>query len=564
MLQIASGKLFQSEPGQRNELRGIVYTNLLLHGRTIETEAGRLLPTDSFQNTKSLVYEFTELIEQAPEVGVVASHGLDPYLKDFSAIVSFVLNVTCTPDRDLTYRLTSGQPSPTSNVPPKQLIRRIFDNHVYCQDRDADRLVAFVRDIIGLRRKSYLAAIRAIRTYVTGLHRLADDFELAYTLLVASVESLAQKFDGHRAKWADYDQAKRLAIDKALANADKETARAVRNALLDIEHIALSRRFRDFTRRHLKPSFFREEAAGLTTPVGRTELPDTLREAYRLRSEYIHNLRELPRLLKLGVDYRETARIDGATLLTIQGMARLARHVITEFVAREPKVKVEEYDYHMERAGIVYLPPAPQYWIGNAKNLDSATGRKRLEGFLDQVAAWHSKEPNCVVTDMRDVLAKVSAMLPRMKKIERLPFLALYYVFNGIAPSQNHLPDFPMVKERYGAAIESPSVEAMLANLVLGVVPEWTLTEYEAVHDDYFKKRDKASGMKVARTLEAGLSLELAERHRAAGNPKRAAEFVSKAVENYPGNAALYELERTFDPKKKINWRNVVLKDPPQ
>ena len=31
MLQIASGKLFQSEPGQRNELRGILYTNLFLH-----------------------------------------------------------------------------------------------------------------------------------------------------------------------------------------------------------------------------------------------------------------------------------------------------------------------------------------------------------------------------------------------------------------------------------------------------------------------------------------------------------------------------------------------------
>jgi hypothetical protein len=116
MLQIASGKLFKSAPGQRNQLRGVVYTNLLLHGRAIETEAGRLLPTDSFQDTKALVYEFTELIEQAPREGVVKSHGIDPYLKDFAAIVSFTLNVTCTPAHDLTSRLISAQAGPTSSV----------------------------------------------------------------------------------------------------------------------------------------------------------------------------------------------------------------------------------------------------------------------------------------------------------------------------------------------------------------------------------------------------------------------------------------------------------------
>ena len=46
MLQIASGKLFAKEPAQRNELRGVLYTNLQLYGREpIETAAGWLLPT---------------------------------------------------------------------------------------------------------------------------------------------------------------------------------------------------------------------------------------------------------------------------------------------------------------------------------------------------------------------------------------------------------------------------------------------------------------------------------------------------------------------------------------
>ena len=562
MLQIASGKLFKSAPGQRNQLRGVVYTNLLLHGRAIGTEAGRLLPTDSFQNTKALVYEFTELIEQAPREGVVASHGIDPYLKDFAAIVSFALNVTCTPAHDLTSRLTSAQAGPTSSVSPQKLVRRIFDDHVFCQDEDADRLVALARDLIGLPRKSYLKAIRAIRTYVTGLHRLADDLELAYTLLVASIESLAQGFDGRSPKWAEYDETKRRAIEKALAKVDDEAANAVRNVLLKFEHVPLARQFRDFTLKHLRPSYFREEAAGLDNPVGRAELLGALAEAYSLRSRYVHNLSELPKLLTLGVDYRETTRIDHVTLLTFQGIARLARHVITEFIARQPKVKTEEYNYSGERAGIVQVPLAPKYWIGQVESLYATSGRKRLEGFLNQLAVFLLQEPNAELTDLRNVLAKVEEILPKMKKQQRLPFIALYYIFNGIVPHDHQSHNLPKIQKRYGLEIKDPSVEALLVHLVLGDRPKWTLEEHKKVHDNYFRNRDKKSGMKILRTLEAALSLELAERYRIVGDTNPASELVSFAVENHPGNAALYELEQTFEPETALDWRCVLLPKP--
>ena len=112
MLQIASGKLFANKPAQRNELRGVVYTNLQLYGREpIETVAGRLLPTSSLGVPNSAVYELTELIEDPLVPGAVASHGIDPYISDFADIVSFVLNVTCTPDAEVTSRLTGGRGS---------------------------------------------------------------------------------------------------------------------------------------------------------------------------------------------------------------------------------------------------------------------------------------------------------------------------------------------------------------------------------------------------------------------------------------------------------------------
>ena len=109
MLQIATGKLFQGQPGQRNELRGILYTNLYVNGEDpIETAAGRLLPTSYLGGRNGLVYEITELIEHPPSVGSITSHTVFPYLNDFAAVASFAINVTCTPARNSRRALLMG------------------------------------------------------------------------------------------------------------------------------------------------------------------------------------------------------------------------------------------------------------------------------------------------------------------------------------------------------------------------------------------------------------------------------------------------------------------------
>ena len=427
MLQIASGKLFKRPAGQRNELRGIAYTNLQMYGRKpIETVAGRIVATDSLRGDKGIIYELTELIEDPPDVGVIASHGIDPYINDFTAVVSFALGVTCTPDADIANRLTSDRRGPGFSVPPRKLIRRVFDDQIPCKEEDAVQLIRFVDDLIGLRRKVYLGAMRAIRTYVTGLHRLADDLELAYTLFVISIESLALNFDGKRAKWEDYEESKRHAIDQALTNAGCKTAKQIRNTLLEFEHVSLKRRFRDFALAQLKPSFFRDDAAALEYPVARAELHRALNQAYDLRSRYLHNLAELPKQLKLGNSYNETERVGRVVLLTFQGIARLARHVIGEYIKRQPKVKSEDYDYSLERAGIVQVPLTPKYWVWRADNLTASSGCKRLEGLLDEVALYLQNPSEARITDLRDMLSKIEGTLPQISIEQRRSFLAIY------------------------------------------------------------------------------------------------------------------------------------------
>ena len=424
MLQIASGKLFTGEQERSNQLRGVLYTNLQVYGRdSIDTAAGRLLPTSNVIGIQPLIYELTELIEDPIEVGAVVSHGVNPYLDEFADVVSFALNVTCTPNRDLALRLTSGSRGPLVNAPQNQLVQRMFDNQVWCRDDDCARLVNIVSGLIGLERKTHLSALKAIRTYTTGVYRIADDFEIAYALIVASIESLAQDFDGYRAEWKDYEESRRSRIDHALKGTEDETARQVRDAILENEHVSLARRFVDFSLDHVNPSFFREEAAEQKNPVGLSDLRAALPQVYRLRSRYLHNLEKLPALLTMPHSYREVGRIDGRILLTFQGITRLARHVITEFIERQPKVDTQVYDYRRERAGILEVPVAPKYWIWKTEGLEASSGLKRLEGFLEQTADYLLQEERPPVTDLREMLSEVEGMLPNMSTAHRRPFL---------------------------------------------------------------------------------------------------------------------------------------------
>ena len=246
-----------------------------------------------------MVYEMTEFVEDPKTLGGSVSSGIDPYLSDFAAIVSFALNVICTPNPDLVFRLTNGIPGPLVDTPPNQLIQRMFDPRVRLSAEDDERLVGLVQELIGLKRKTFLIAMKAIRTFVAGMHRITDDFETAYTLLVASIESLAQGSDSYRDEWVDYDEAKRHRIDQALSNADEVTANPVRNAILENEHIALTRRFCNFALEHLGLSFFREEAADPPHPMGRSDLRAALPRTYDLRSKYLHNLEKRQLLLTI-------------------------------------------------------------------------------------------------------------------------------------------------------------------------------------------------------------------------------------------------------------------------
>lgn len=563
MLQIATGKLFTSLESRENQLRGMFYTNAVIgYEKSVETVIGRLLPSSSTaQKPQIVLYELTERME-GNEIthGTLASSGIEPYLQDFAVVVAFALNCVCTPDIDLCRRLINGHRGISTNASPSTFVKRFFDNSIWCTQEDRKFLTEFTAKLIGLHRQTFLGVMRSLRTFINGMYRIADDLELAYTLLVVSVESLAQDFDEHRSNWESLDERKRVAIDRALDGADSALAQRVRSAVLAVEHVALGRRFREFVIAHTGPDYFRPETKPNEPTLGRSDLSEVLGLAYQARSKYVHQLQRLPAMVTMGHHQLGEITAEGrATYLTFQGLSRLMRNVIIEFVQKQPTVQREPYNYAFERSGVVRMKMAAQYWVGSTDGDIKTHGRDKLEGFLQQLASLLLREPNAIITDLRPVLEQAAKWLPMLKTQLKLPYLALFAVFNAYVHKQDQAPTTSSINALIEKELDKCGSESLLVHTLYGQVPPWPTEEHANAIVTYFKRRSAKNGLRFPRLFEAALLLDLAERYRLAGNMQACMDTVSLAVENQPGHAGLRGLEQELDAESPIRWQEILL-----
>ena len=99
-------------------------------------------------------------------------------------------------------------------------------------------------------------------------------------------------------------------------------------------------------------------------------------------------------------------------VLSIAGLARLARHVILQFVARGPVIEREEFDYRLSPPNIVTLRLAPEYWSASTGGFTYKHGPQKLSALIGQITdAVLLRVPNAKITDIRPVLARVEEIL---------------------------------------------------------------------------------------------------------------------------------------------------------
>ncbi|WP_322046642.1 hypothetical protein [Paraburkholderia sp. J67] len=544
MLQISTGKFFNTDDTRETIHRGVLYSNFrVFRDDCMTTPAGTLSAAVQWRDVQTLV---CEVVERQPNVwaaGAILSVGPDTFVNDFAAVASFSLERLFTPDHDLAVRLLTSQRPPLGiRRLPRNYVSKTFDIEASYDPEAESRLANFFTDLLSLERKSFSAAMSAIRRYVTALHRLSDDLDLAYTLFIAAIESLVQKFHGTAPVWEDLDQRKRKPVDEALKDADFDTANAVRSAILSGEHVALSRRFREFTLDHVGAKFFRDDAAKSSSPPGKSDLTIALKNAYDIRSGYIHTLKAIPGLLASPHSLAEVAHVDGSPHLTFEGLARVARAVIHEFVRRAPRSEREEYDYQSDFPNLLRMPLVPSMWIHNPVPLTTDGAYAYLNAFLLEVEQ-QLLHPDKLITDIRKVTEKIDSLLPGLAKPDqRRPLVTLHYWFSHYLPRNEREKAISRLGTFLGD-LEAESAEALFLYVYEGRQPPWSAETCEALFDTYSKFRYRDKRLNVGSLLGAAGLLTIAEAFRQAGDDHEARRLIARAVEELPGLTRLREFE---------------------
>ena len=551
VLQIASGMYFATTELYETTHRRVLYSNGV-HSRAddIPLPIATLRFTSRQGDLAPLCIEVVDRLEKRNPDGtesIWVATGGDELVEDAADVISFALNLVLTPDVDLARRLIHPARGAARSEPARRL-RRTFDPNLSVTDEDFDTVRRFATQLLQLQRPSFEAAMRAIRRVVDASVLAASDVTLSYTLFVAALESLSSSTQVPPIRWDQFDGVKRRIILDACKGLPEERRERIQAAVLQVDQMSIRRKFKAFVLDHVSPAFYRGEASGAIRPIRAVELPKALDFAYRVRSQTLHELRDLAPELWGVVDREDTIWFDGRNVMSLEGLSRLCRHVIRAFVERSP-VGVDHafaQRYRDALPGIVRLRLAPQMWAGASGEFAASLGPALFNALLQMVAAARNGNGNTIV-DMALPLARIEQLLPAESKVDaRRPLIATYLLWHRVAPESLRRPRADAIINRYAADLSHPSVIGYALSVSLGDRAEWDSNDLETLLDGREKALEQGGStlQELPERIDAALQIDLARRLWDEGRATDAATRIGKAVELLPGDPQLLALEQ--------------------
>ena len=247
MLQIISGKFFESSDRYTHDAKGILYSNFSWVS-PIKTCVATLEPVDTYTPVSSYVISYINQIEKVkpPQKNVLVRIGDNEIIEQFQLLCSFGLKAFFHQSKDTVaiicrdYRLSSSDDIPSSFIP------RIFSRQINGTKEEIDLFIKFIENIIALKRDTYKGIIASLRSYNDALQIISSNIDLSYSLFIYSMEALAQNFDKYETVWDDYNDEMRFELDNTLTNISSEIAENVKKILLKNSHLRIMRRFLKF------------------------------------------------------------------------------------------------------------------------------------------------------------------------------------------------------------------------------------------------------------------------------------------------------------------------------
>jgi len=563
MLQIVTKMYFRDGVELYSTLhREVLYTNCtFLREDSVTLPVGELAPSTGTGAISTATISVTEHLEAELPDGTrsiqVATGGTE-LIDDIADVLSIGLNAIFSPNVDLVRRLvpdTIGRPAGRD----EPLFRRTFDPGRYVNDDERRKLRQFMTQLIGLRRKHFERAMRAIRHTVRATRRAAEDPTTAYIDLVAAIESLSEGAEVPAVAWERLEGRKRGIFDQALDDLDDAARDRVRQAVISAERLGAKSRFVYFAA-GVSPSFFRTEAEGAKWPIRSADLERALKRAYDMRSSSVHSLEQLPQevwMLGRGAD---TVAADDEPMLTLEGLARLTRHLLERYVERAPTGIDAEFDWRGSLPGRLEMRMAPKYWIWQDARFSHASVPSYFAGFTENLLdVFAGREDG--VADIRGVLERIEQMLPGTADGDVKTMLAGIYALwhRTIRVEDQRLGAEDLLAE-HSHVLEEPSIVSFVVGLLSNRAHQWSVDDWQALAVLRREQRQKRNHLRIAPALDMALQVIAAERLSEAGRVDQAKKLAAYAVEELPGDTRLLAWELgVVDGDAEIDLRALTL-----
>ncbi|AWD68342.1 MULTISPECIES: hypothetical protein [Priestia] len=535
MLQIVTGKFFTKERYD-SEASGKLYSNFK-YGGEIKLCHGQLAkePSVNHSNINTYIYSYKSGLEKKDGPGLIQV-GTNEVLEQLSLICSFTLKSYFSKDQEKLETQTIN----SNNFIPSRFLKGYFENEIIGTGEDIKFLIENVYQILSLPRETYKVIIKCLDRLVESIRTVKYDINAAYSMLVYALETLSQSFDNFTPTWEDYDQKVRRKLDKVFKDLKVEQSTALKDVLLDSAHLKLQKRFITFITQHLTQDFFTTNAQGLKRALKKSDLVQTLNNAYSIRSGYVHQLVPMMNQLTIPLE-SETVQWGNQPYLTYNGLFRLTYNVIQSFINNHENLGHEEWNWEDDLPGMMYVNLAPEYWVHKADNFIPEVCKQRLEGLLSIIstASFYGKEQGIPSVD--NLLSKIEELLPQAKKQDKLPMFIIYMIYNDIMEDEKRLK-----YERVYKTHQSLLTECNIMTLTYSLLFEeeswtWNLEECVKVYSQYEKRRYNDKAFLLPSFIEIMMVLEIGNCYFDQGDYINYRKYLEKGILDLAGSKELQD-----------------------
>jgi hypothetical protein len=436
-------------------------------------------------------------------------------------------------------------------------------------DAEIEDVRGFMTGLLDLQRPKFEAAMKAIRRIVRAWQKVNDDPTIAYTDIVAALESMSATAQNLPVPtWQNVDGRKRKLIDTALEGSDEGTAARVRQAVIEAEYAGAKMRFVEFVLANVSPSFYREDAFNAIRPIRGADLRRAVRLAYDIRSQNVHALTDLPPEAWVFTGGADTESPPGlGIMLSLEGLSRLARHVVRSYIASAPTGTDATFNWRAALPGQVQARLAPQYWIWQQDGLTKDTALRYLDGFIRHLADAKAGRAEGM-PDMNGVLERIETLVPgKAASAAGAAMIALYFLWHKNLPSEIHRSNAQSFIAKYQQALTKPSMTAFVAGFLTNELPPWSNDQWLDLATNRRRERTaKRSAQPLQPELDATLLVVAAHVLLDAGQGSDAAKLAGWAVEEMPGNKQLLAWEASVaagEQPTKIDLTALILRTEP-